>query len=47
MGIRDVPSATVERLSIYLRTIERAQLRGETHISSSIIAKENGFYTVR
>ncbi|MFP4459854.1 MAG: redox-sensing transcriptional repressor Rex [Candidatus Zixiibacteriota bacterium] len=40
---RPVPLATVERLSVYLRTLIAAQKKGESHISSSNIAKQNGY----
>lgn len=40
---RPVPLATVERLSVYLRTLSQAKAKGESHISSSTIAKQNGY----
>jgi redox-sensing transcriptional repressor len=43
MYLRPVPLATVERLSVYLRTLEKFLKLGETHISSSTIAEQNGY----
>lgn len=36
---RDVPKATIGRLPLYLRFLQEASERGETHISSSTIAQ--------
>lgn len=40
---RPVPLATIERLSVYLRTLDDFQEQDETHISSSQIAAKNGY----
>lgn len=38
-----VPLLTIERLSVYLRTLEEAAANGKEHISSDELAKENGY----
>ena len=40
---RPVPLATVERLSVYLKTLQQHQKLGHSHISSSAIAEEKGY----
>ncbi len=40
---RPVPLATVERLTVYLKTLEQHHQLGQSHISSSAIAEENGY----
>ncbi len=40
---RPVPLATVERLTVYLKTLEQHLRQGHSHISSTSIAEENGY----